>query len=133
MLDRKVVESTIGKTFADSLDETIFEVGELSYSRREMVEYLGCANFHAAALLQAVLKRLKIKTAKDLYDLDPLSLARAKGIGATSVFVAMCILDANKYDVEKWWGWKQGASVVKFSTFKSHALRRAKKRGQEVA
>lgn len=132
MLERKVVESTIGKTFADSLDVTIFEVGELAYSRREMVEQLGCANFHAAVLLQGVLRRLKVKTAKDLYDMDPLSLARAKGIGATCIFVAMCILDANKFNVEKWWGWNQ-EKVVKFSTFKAKSLRRAKKRGQEVA
>lgn len=131
MLERRVVESTIGKTFADLLDETIFEVGELRYSRREIVERLGCANFHAASLLQAVLRRLKIKSAKDLWEMDPFSLARAKGVGATTIFVAMCILDAHGFSVEKWWGWNN--NVVKFSTFRAKALRRAKKRGQEVA
>lgn len=131
MLARDKVESIIGKTFADHLDAVILQAGELEYSRREMVETLGCANFIAAARLEKVLRKLKIDTAKDLWNLDPMSLARSRGIGEASLFVAMCILDANDYDVKQWWGWND--NVVKFSTFKSQAMSRAKKRSQEVA
>jgi hypothetical protein len=134
MLDRKVVEKTIGKTFADRLDESILNVSrDLSFTRREMVELLGCANFVAAARLEKVLKRLKIHTPAQLHKTDPFSLLRSRGIGETSMFVAMCILEANEFDVEKWWGWKQGDNVVKFSTFKHHAAARARKHKQEVA
>lgn len=133
MLTREVVVNTIGKTFADMLDEVVIESGSIHYTRRTMVEVLGCANFIAAARLQAVIKRLKITSAKELYKMDPLSIARSRGIGATSMYVAMCILDATGHDVEKWWGWDAKRTVVKFSTFKAHAMRRASKRKQDVA
>lgn len=133
MLERKTVEKVIGKGFADKLDEAIFHVSQdLSYTRREMVEELGCASFIAAARLEKVLKRLKVFTPAQLYRTDPFSLARSKGIGESALFVAMCILDANKYNVEKWWGWKE-SNVVKFSTFKHHAIKRARRHKQEVA
>jgi hypothetical protein len=131
MLAREKVEKVIGKTFADRLDELVFDVGIMQYSRRQMVEELGCANFVAAARLQKVLRRLGIKNGKQLYNLDPFSLARSKGIGEASLFVAMCILDSGDLDVIKWWQYK--GNDVKFSSFKRHAISRASKRKQEVA
>ena len=132
MLTREAVETTIGKGFADKLDDVVIHVSqELSFTRREMVETLGCANFIAASRLNKVLKKLEIFTAGKLYRTDPFSLVRAKGIGEASMFVAMCILDSKEYDVVKWWGWK-GTNGVKFSAFKHNATRRASKRKQEV-
>jgi len=133
MLKRKAIEKCIGKTFADKLDSGgIFVSENLAYTRREMVEILGCANFGAASRLEKILKRLKIDTPDKLWQSNPIDLLRAKGLGETCIFVAMCILDAHGYSVEEWWGW--GGNVVKFSTFKHHAARRASKRGkQEVA
>lgn len=133
MIERKVVEKTIGKSFADKLDTIVFDVSDtLRYTRREMVEELGCANFQAAARLQKVLKRLGITTPSQLHKTDPFSLVRSKGIGEASMFVAMCILDAFQYHVGDWWGWKE-TNTLKFSTFKHNAIRRANKRKQEVA
>lgn len=132
MIRRETITQVIGKTFADKLDELVFQSGEMGYSRREMVDELGCANFIAAARLQKVLRRLGVNTPAQLYKTDPFSLARSKGIGEASIFVAMCILDASKYDVLKWWGWKD-TNDVRFSTFKRQAITRASKRKQEVA
>ena len=132
MINRETVEHTIGKGFADKIDSEVFKVTvNWFYTKREMVEELGCANFQAASRLSKVLKRLKINTPKELWEADPFSLVRAKGIGEASIFVAMCILDANKFNVEKWWGWND--NVVKFSSFKANAMRRAAKHKQEVA
>jgi hypothetical protein len=132
MLSRDKVETVIGKGFADRLDEEVFKVTtNFFYTRREMVENLGCANFIAAARLAKVLKKLEIGTPAQLFKLDPLSLARSKGIGEAALFVAMCILDANKYDVIKWWGFT--GATAKFSTYKHHAVSRARKHKQEVA
>jgi hypothetical protein len=133
MLKRTTIEKCIGKTFADKVDDLVLNVSsELSFTRREMVEDLGCANFIAAARLEKILKKLKIHTVKQLWDANPIDLLRARGIGEASMYVAMCILDTRKYSVEEWWGW--GGNLVKFSTFKHHAARRASKRGkQEVA
>jgi hypothetical protein len=133
MLKRTTIEKCIGKTFADKVDDWAINASDqLCYTRREMIETIGCANFMAAARLEKVLKRLKIKTPKDLWNINPIDLLRSKGVGETSIFVAMCILDTNGFSVEEWWGW--GGNVVKFSTFKHHAAQRASKRGkQDVA
>jgi hypothetical protein len=131
MIERKIVEKVISKGFADKLDETIIDVSrDISFTRREMVEDLGCANFLAAYRLQRVLKRLKITTFRQLFDTDPFSLARAKGIGEAAIFVAMCMLDNAQYSVEEWWQWD--GNNVKFSAFKAQAIRKANKRGHEV-
>ena len=131
MIARAKVEAVIGKGFADKLDEMVFHSGDMGYTRREMVEELGCANFVAAERLGKVLRRLQIHTPAQLHKTDPFSLARARGIGEACIFVAMCILDAKGYDVVKWWQWKDTIDV-KFSSFKAHALSRASKRKQDV-
>jgi len=129
MLARKKVESTIGKTFADKLDEIVFHAEGWDYTRREMVELLGCANFIAAARLSKVLKRLGINSPAQLHKFDPFSLVRTKGIGEACIFVAMCILDHNNYDIMEWWKFKRD-NVTKFSSFKHQAMRRAAKHKQ---
>lgn len=130
MIARTKVENIIGKGFADKLDELIVDSGKLVYTRREMVEHLGCANFIAAAKLSKILRRLGISTPAQLNNMDPYSLARVKGIGESCLFVALCILEAAEYDVEEWWQYKE--NNVKFSSFKSHATSRASKRKHEV-
>ncbi len=124
MLERKTIETTIGKGFADRLDEYIMP--NLAITRRAMVEDLGCANFIAAARLDKVLRRLGIDSPAKLFKTNPLDLARCKGIGESAIFVAMCFLDATQYNVEEWWGWKE-TNELKFSSFKHNAIRKARK------
>ena len=132
MINRKTIETTIGKTFADKLDELVLDISEeLSFTRRQMIEDLGCANFLAAYRLQKVLKRLGITTVNKLFKTDPLSLARSKGIGETAIYVAMCILNARHKNVSVWWGWKE-TNTLKFNAFKEKAIKRARKRRHEV-
>lgn len=127
MIKREVIHATLGKGFADKMDDMILNVSsELSYSRREMIDFIGNANFSAAARLNKVLKKLKVSTIKDLAKLDPFSMYRMKGIGDTTVYVAMCILDAHKYNVMEWWNWKDDSQ-------KKAAIARAKRHLQEVA
>ena|SRR5262245_40380891 len=132
MLTRDIVNATIGKTFADKLDEIVFAVSDkLTFSRRDMIEVLKCGNFNAATRLEKALKKLDIQSAAQLYKLDPYSLVRVKSIGETSLFVAMCILDSAGYDVVKWWGWND-TNTVKFASFKRDAIKRARKRKHEI-
>lgn len=132
MITRTEVEKVIGKGFADKLDEPIFYVNvEWVYTRRQMVEEINCANFIAAARLAKALKKLGIASPAKLYKVDPVSLARIKGIGESSIFVAMCILYANRYDIVGWWQYK--GNMNKFSSFKANAMKRTRKQKQEVA
>jgi hypothetical protein len=132
MIERKVVESTIGKTFADRLDEIVFDCGpKLFFTRRTMVEELGCANFVAATALQKALKKLGVETPAQLFKTDPFSIVRIKGVGETTMYVAMCILDHAQYSVTEWWGWKE-TNNLKFSAFKHNAITRASRAGHEA-
>lgn len=132
MLNRDVVDATIGKGFADKLDEVIFKASDgLSFTRREMVEQLGCANFLAAARLEKACKKLDINTPYKLYKTDPFSIVRVRGIGEAAIFVAMCILDSAGYNVVEWWGWKK-TNTVKFSSFKHNAVKRASRKKHEL-
>jgi hypothetical protein len=96
-----------------------------------MVEDLGCANFVAAVTLQKVLRKFGITTPSQLFKTDPFSIVRVKGVGETTMFVAMCILDAAQYNVKDWWGWKE-TNELKFSSFKHNATRRASKAKHDV-
>ncbi len=117
----------LGKTFADTLEAPGLVIGSTTYTKAELVDKLGVGNFTAAARLTTLLKRLKVRTPKQLLNMPPTSLARVIGVGHAQLYVAMCILEHNKLSVERWWGWKK--DPVKFSTHKDRALRRAKKRG----
>ena|SRR5215475_5697333 len=131
MLNRETIETTIGKSFADRLEEVIIDAGpKLVITRRTLVEELGCANFVAAARLNKALKKLSIETPAQLFRTDPFSIARLKGVGESTIYVAMCILDAAQYSVTEWWGWKE-TNKVKFSTFKHNAIHRASKNAHE--
>jgi hypothetical protein len=125
MLNYTTIHATIGKTFADKQDEVIFQSGNLVYTRRELVGIVGCANFIAAARLAKVCRRLKIYTITQLYKTDPYSLYRAKGIGDTAVYVAMCLLDTSNFNVMKWWNKKTSAD-------KERSIRRAKRNKQAI-
>lgn len=93
MISRTKVEKVIGKTYADSLDELIFDIGGIQYTRRELVDEVGCASFGATKRLERVLNRLRVHTPIQLYRLDPSSLARIHGIGSACIFTAMCIIE----------------------------------------
>lgn len=132
MLTRELVETIISKGFADKLDEVILDISpKLTFTRRQMVEDLGCANFVAAAVLQKALRKLDIQTPAQLFKTDPFSLVRVRGVGEATIFVAMCILDAAEYNVAEWWGWKK-TNDVKFSSFKHNATRRASKAKHDI-
>ena len=124
--ERRLAKS-LGTTILTSLQDVRLTIGATTYTRQEMIDTLGCGNFAAASHLTAVLKRLGVTTIAALYKLDPGSLARQRLVGITTLYVAMCVLDSEGYDIAKWWGWHQ-EKVVKFSTYKHRLLQRAKKR-----
>lgn len=132
MLKYDLLNKTVGKGFADSFEELAININDtITFTRREMIEELGCANFNAATRLQKALKKLDIVSPARLFRTDPFSILRIKGIGVTSMYVAMCILDFNDYSVAEWWGWK-GTNHTKFSSFKHRAIKKASKHKQEV-
>jgi hypothetical protein len=120
----------LDKGFRDGLHATtLWLPGGLTFSKQQMVDLLGCANFTAARRLSLVLQKLAVVNASELYNLDPLALVRVKGVGMATVYVAMCLLDYSGFSVELWWGWSDDRNRVKFSTFKAKAVTKAKRKG----
>lgn len=120
------VRNTIGKTFADHLDREVLSVGPIKISAHTLVNEVGCANVVAAHGLSTTLRRLRIKSIKELADIDPASLYRVQGCGHTQVYVAMCLLEHHGVDVSSWWGWN-----VKGSAVQRNARQRKTKRGAQ--
>lgn len=102
-LSRTAVEMHLGKTFADTLDAPFVTLLDVQMSRREVVDNLQLANMIAVRRLENTLKKLKIFTAKQLSEVDPMSLYRKRGVGSTQLFVAMSLLDFHGYDCISWW------------------------------
>lgn len=86
--------------------DEIFSVSEeLRFTRQYAITQLQCANWIAIGKLAKLLKRLKIKTARQLFAYGPERLINTENIGHTTLYVAMCLLDHHGYDVADWWGW----------------------------
>jgi hypothetical protein len=124
VLNYTVIHATVGKGLADKQEEVCFKLGDDAYTKRDFIQNIGVANWVAIANLSRVLRKLKVKTVNDLFNTDPYSLYRAKGIGDTALFVAMHFLHYHGYNPMNWWGDEKIERLKK--------LRRAAKHKQEV-
>lgn len=114
-----LINTTIGKTFADHLSRPVLTIGDIEVSAHALVNEVGCANLVAAQGLSATLKRIRCRSIKELANLDPMSLYRVQGCGHTQVYVAMCLLEHHGVDPSKWWGWEtKGSSVQRQARLK---------------
>lgn len=82
--------------------ETVLEFSELPYTRREMIELLGCGNFIAAKRLTVACKQFDILTLPDLDRVGLHGLLRIAGVGERAAWVAACLLHNGRYDVMAW-------------------------------
>jgi hypothetical protein len=80
----------------------VLEFSELPYTRREMIELLGCGNFIAAKRLTAACKQFDILTLVDLDRVGLHGLLRIAGVGERAAWVAACLLHHGRYDVMAW-------------------------------
>jgi len=76
-------------------EETILSVGAKKYTRQTCVTELGCPNFKAAQNLSHALQSIGVDSTKALAKTTPADLLRLEGVGERTVFVALCVLDAN--------------------------------------
>lgn len=126
-LNPKEYEKFLGHTFVLRQNQIAFAVGEKVWTRWEMANVFGLANFRAAGTLTLHLRKMNIKTLEQLYALDPAELACIKGIGETGAYVAASILKEHSFDTKRWAGYSlaPGASpVVTFRTLKNRSARR---------
>lgn len=92
----------VSGTFAKWLDESIFELGDVSYSRHDIAHWTDSPCVRAARNLSKTLPKFQISTLAQLHAVGLDGLLRCAGVGERAAWVAACILDAEGYDVEKW-------------------------------
>lgn len=103
---KSVYTKVLPAAFVNHLEaDLVLKIGKFAYSRQEMILDLKCANFIAAARLTKALKKLKVTTVLQLFNMGPESLWRMSGVGTAQLYVAMCELDAHHYNVAQWWHW----------------------------
>lgn len=112
-------EKLLGHTFVTRQNQTALQIGEQKWSRWELANVFGLANFRAAGTLTMHLRRLGVKNLEQLYAISPEELAAIKGVGETGAYVAASILKENKFDAKHWAGYgPNGAEPVTFRTLK---------------
>jgi hypothetical protein len=132
MLEREDLEGILSlDALRKQYEELIIDHGELRFTRDDL-RMMGCSRFIGASMLNnRVLKKLNIKTVKELFNTSPLDIARIHRVGEAVIHNVLAILNAHDYNVKEWWA----SSGVKYSTLHHKAIeaskRRERKRGGE--
>lgn len=132
MLEREDLEGILSlDALRKQYEELLIDSGELQFTREDL-RMMGCSRFIGASMLNnRVLKKLGIKTLKQLFNTSPLDIARMPGIGEAVIHNVLAILAAHDFNIKQWWA----SSGVKYSTLHHKAVeaskRRERKRGGE--
>jgi hypothetical protein len=125
------------KLFSRSLHRRLYEDIILSigkhnkWTRVKFINDTGIPYSPAVSKVNKVLRRLNVTSFRQLYKIDPASLAAINGFGEVSMFIVTSILESHGYNVLKWWGYSSG-NDVRFASFKHRILKEASKRHHYV-
>src|SRR5579862_3567826 len=96
-------ENKMGASFLSRQDEPILVIGQNVFTRRQLIEELRCANFAAAARLNSALGHFSPKGLKELAArIDSADLMGLEGVGVTTVYVWLCVLEHVGKDPIRW-------------------------------
>jgi hypothetical protein len=121
---------SLGKTFVDYEHEVVLKIGDASWTRYELATKLGCCHLSAARRLGKHLEEHGIDSVQKLHLTPPEELLSLNGLGTIQVFVVMCVLDAEKFNVEKWYGFD--ADTVTATTLIHRAKVKAREAGPRL-
>lgn len=118
----------LGKSFINRQNEVVLRIGRKEWTRTELVQRIGVGNIAAAGKLSTVLRKAKCGSVEQLYAIDPRELALIRGLGETTVWVAMAILHTEGFDAGWWYAQALGAQqrTVTFRTMKLTRRRRGR-------
>jgi hypothetical protein len=122
-------QSFLGATFVSKQKEIVLRVGTKQWTRMELVQHIGVGNMAAAAKLSSVLRKIKVTTLEQLYAIDPRDFALIPKLGETTIFVAMAVLKAEGFNVNRWVEQVVGAKK-RLVTFRTLKMRSRRDRGQ---
>lgn len=121
---------SLGKTFLDYEHEVVLKIGDATWTRAELATKLGCCHLTAARRLGKHLEEAGIDSVNKLHATPPEELLALSGLGTIQVFVVMCVLDANKFNAERWYGFD--ADTVTATTLMHRAKVKARETGPRL-
>jgi hypothetical protein len=125
-------EQLMGKSFLDRQSEIVLQIGSDAWTRDELVTRLKCANVNAARILSKAAEQLQVESAKQMAARVSLEdLFTLKGIGITTVYVWLCVLESDAHDPMKWID-RKADNLVTLSTEKLR-VKKAQETQKKVA
>lgn len=103
MINPTEFQGVFGKSWVDTQTAPLLRIGQREWTRYELVSKVGVGNYRAITILMDALQQLQIRTMRDLWALSPVALAGIKGVGVTTLFVTMSLLDSEEFDVKQWY------------------------------
>lgn len=113
MINPSEFQGVFGKTWVDAQTEPLLRIGKRTWTRYELVSKVGVGNYRAITILMDALQQLNVKTIKDLWELSPVALAAIKGVGTTTLFVTMSLLDSEEFNVKEWYSHHRTFATLK--------------------
>jgi len=130
----------LGQTAVTKLQEgarsAVLEIGSDKINRRQLAA-VDCYNFHAARMLTHILRELKVKNLRQVYDEIPPSALAVPGLGVVSLAVLGAAFEAKNIGgetpLESYVRKHQsnGARTVTFDTLKHREQTEARKEARE--
>lgn len=127
-IDPHAHQGFLGKHFVDNQDYVVLRIGNREWTRLQLVQDIGVGHIAAAGKLSTVLRKAGVRSMEDLYAVNPRELALVRGLGETTVYVAMALLKKEGFDVSRWYQLAEGAKK-RVVTFRSMKLWSEKERG----
>lgn len=96
-------EQAAGKSLLDRRHEVVLKIGKDEFDRLFLAKKIGCTNPVSAVKLNRILRQFKPKSVRELARrIDVYDLRRVSGVGETTVFVWMQILEHVGVDPLAW-------------------------------
>jgi hypothetical protein len=117
----------LGKHWLDMQQEGVLRIGSDVFSRRDVVERMKCGNMIAARRLSNAAEALNVKNVADFAKRFTLEdLLRVSGVGVTTCYVWLCVLDQSQQQSPLAW-LSQGTTDHALRTLATEKRRAIKK------
>lgn len=100
---QKILGATLVNRLTDRDKGAVLVDGRARYSRHDLVMRFHTGNVHAARNLQKLMKRLKLNSIKEIFQLPGEVISKEHGFGPTTMFVLIAIGKVHGVDIDKWW------------------------------
>lgn len=132
---RKRDNSLFSKQYrAREFDEIVFEVGQSTFTRQQMIDLLHNRHFIAAKTLTVIMARLDVTTANGILRIPMIDWARTRDVGEASLRILLDYLDYADVDgarIDRWLDPDVEGVLHRWSTIRRAAVK-TRRRGKHT-